>query len=191
MKHFSFQCTTTSVYHYHYLIIALLMTLARRSNMDLSPLIPMERPNSNQYLDRVLNWFTDSEEKPRTATSSSPEKLGLELKDMSPASSRGTRSTVPDESILALQEDSSSFSDDIPSCSGASGFSNNSDERDFAVSTPVRKARLTPDFRGIGITIAGGVYSPYGPELLPVFITGVDPDGPAAQSGEIKVSESN
>ncbi len=122
---------------------------------------------------------------------------------MSPASSRATRSTVPDDRILELREDSSSFSDDIPSCSGASGLSNNSDENEFnnersaaierthedesTTQRVVRKVKLKPDFRGIGITIAGGVYTPWRPELLPVFITGVDPEGPASLTQQIKV----
>ena len=126
---------------------------------------------------------------------------------MSPASSRCTRSTVPDDRILLeLREDSSSFSDDIPSCSGASGFSNNSDDNEFRellnleetrdgssskkdVVMNVRKVKLKPDFRGIGITIAGGVYTPFGPDLLPVFITGVDPKGPASLTKQIKVKK--
>ncbi|XP_071485083.1 disks large homolog 3-like [Diadema antillarum] len=51
----------------------------------------------------------------------------------------------------------------------------------------IRKVLLEKDSRGFGFTVAGGSDSPYG--ALPVFITSLDPDGVAADSGEVRLGD--
>ncbi|XP_001197734.1 multiple PDZ domain protein [Strongylocentrotus purpuratus] len=69
------------------------------------------------------------------------------------------------------------------------GFYGVEDDYDYPEITPseVRKVTLEKNFRGFGLTVAGGSDSPYG--VLPVFVTTLDSRGPAAESGVVRIGD--
>nr|XP_054764775.1 multiple PDZ domain protein-like [Lytechinus pictus] len=142
--------------------------------------------DSNSYASFELRDFTVITPSTSSSSGNSPP----------PPYSTNSDTTSLDVSSVGqgeIMEDSFSVVTDSSAASYNAGRSQHlfglEDDYDYADIVPagIRKVTLQKNFRGFGLTVAGGADSPYGE--LPVFVTSLDPQGPAAESGEVRIGD--